>query len=153
MRASLQAALLACVMSSLRFSDAQHLSWSSISLAGHVLRATVYRTKTSGQVMPVGVVGSGLLGSPDHDDFSWVRAWLLLSGSVWDRFPRAVPDVLFFAYDEFSFQPVCYCQSLRRFRHLLQEFEPSCRQLSYSLHSLKTSALSAMTQLEESESN
>ena len=146
-------ALLACMMSSLRFSDAQHLSWSSISLAGHVLRATVYRTKTSRQGMPVGFVGSGLLGSPDHDDFSWVRAWLLLLGSVWDRFPSAVPDVLFFAYDEFSFQPLSYCQSLRRFRHLLHEFEPSCHQLSYSLHSLKTSALSAMTQLEESESN
>ena len=146
-------ALLACVMSSLRFSDARHLSWSSISLAGHVLRATVYRTKTSRRGMPVGFVGSGLLGSPDHDVFSWVRAWLLLLGSVWDRFPRAVPDVLFFAYDEFSFQPLSYCQTLRRFRHLLQEFEPSCHQLSYSLHSLKTSALSAMTQLEESESN
>ena len=140
--------LLVCVMSSLRFADSQHVKWSSLSLAGCVLRGLSYRTQSCSSGMPFGVLGSGLLSNVDDCGCSWIHHYLSLLGSVWDLFPEAVPDVLFFQYDEQSFTPMSYCQTLAHLRQLLQLFAPHMDVSSYTLHSLKVTALSAMSQLD-----
>ena len=56
--------LLVAIMSSLRYSDAMHIRWSSLSLAGAVLRGVIYRSKACRPGMPFGLDGSGLLSAP-----------------------------------------------------------------------------------------
>ena len=140
--------ILVATMSSLRFSDAQHVRWSTMSLAGQVWRGVVYRSKTSRQGMPVGLMGSGLLILADEPSKSWIRVWLHLLGDVWDAFPAFEPDVLFFSHDASSFSPLSYCQTLRLCRTLLVDYAPQCDPFAYSLHSVKTSVLAALAQLD-----
>ena len=79
---------------------------------------------------------------------SWIRVWLHLLGDVWDAFPAFEPDVLFFSHDASSFSPLSYCQALRLFRTLLVDYAPQCDPFAYSLHSMKTSVLAALAQLD-----
>ena len=72
------AALLTCIWASLRFSDCQHVFWSSLLLETSALRGVSHRTKTSQRGVPFICVGSGLLSRPDSPDTWWTTTFLNL---------------------------------------------------------------------------
>ena len=72
------AANLTCVWASLRFSDSQHVLWSSLLLDVSSLRGISHRTKITRRGVPFICVGSGLLGQYDSPDTWWTTAFLNL---------------------------------------------------------------------------
>ena len=150
----LAGAFLVLVTASLRFSDAQHVLWSSISVDGRTLRGLCYRTKSCKSGVPFAALGEGLLGSVVCDDQAWPFIYLSLLGEIWDETCEVlgsdfVPDSLFFTWEASEFAPMSYGQALRILRILLsrQGRALPVQAQSYTLHSCKATFLSYMSQL------
>ncbi|CAE7241641.1 unnamed protein product [Symbiodinium microadriaticum] len=145
---------LACVGGSLRFSDAQHISWSSLCFSHFTLRGICYRTKTTERGAPFAFLGFGFCSSSREFGMNWLSAWILLLDNIWQelraRFGSQVtPDCLFFTMGTQGFSPASYAQTLLRLRHFLQESGMRPEQAAnYTLHSLKVTMLSWMAQLD-----
>ncbi|CAE7636236.1 unnamed protein product, partial [Symbiodinium necroappetens] len=147
--------LLIAANASLRFSDCQHVLWSSLQAGRDCLRAISYRTKSSRGGMPFGLVSSGFYGDTAAYYHSWVCKYLFLLGCEWDhiteRFGETVPDALFFLSDEMEWRPMSYAQALSAFRGALVAAGLSPHEAgNYTLHSLKTSLLASLAQLQVS---
>ena len=165
---------LVCIWSSLRFSDAQHVRWSSLNAASNasVLRGISYRTKTGTRGTPFALGGCGL--SAGKGGVPWISAWLRGLQQVWDCLRVAdssvEPDCLFFRCDlaARTFEPLSYTQCLRILRAFVKDWlgthdfgrysgqclvssEVSILDVvaSYSLHSCKATVLSWLAQLDE----
>ena len=165
---------LVCIWSSLRFSDAQHVRWSSVNAASDasVLRGISYRTKTGTRGTPFALGGCGL--SASKGAVAWISVWLHCLQQVWDCLRGADaavdPDCFFFRCDlaARTFEPLSYTQCLRIFRtyladwlgthdsdkyssHFLVSSDASVDALvsTYSLHSCKATVLSWLAQLDE----
>ena len=148
-------ALLVAANASLRFSDMQHVLWSSLQAAQDNVRAISFRTKSSRRGMPFGFVSCGFYGDTASYYHSWVCKYLHLLGSEWDavvsRFGETIPDALFFISSTTEWQPMSYAQALSAFRGVLVLAGMSPGEASsYTLHSLKTCLLAALAQLQVS---
>ncbi|CAE7717896.1 unnamed protein product [Symbiodinium necroappetens] len=145
---------LACIGGSLRFSDAQHISWSSLCISHFTLRGICYRTKTTKRGAPFAFLGFGFYSSSREFGMNWLSAWILLLDSTWQglraSFGRQVtPDCFFFTMGTQGFSPASYAQTLLRLRNFLQESGMQPEQAAnYTLHSLKVTMLSWMAQLD-----
>ena len=147
--------LLVAANASLRFSDCQHVLWSSVQAGRDCLRAISYRTKSSRRGMPFGLVSCGFYGDSAAYYHSWVCKYLYLLGCEWDliteRFGETVPDALFFLSDDAEWRPMSYAQALSAFRGALVAAGLSPHEAgNYTLHSLKTSFLASLAQLQVS---
>ena len=158
-----------CIWSSLRFSDAQHVRWSSLNAASNVsvLRGISYRTKTGTRGAPFALGGCGL--SASKGGVPWMSAWLHGLQQVWDCLRIAdssvEPDCLFFRCDlaARTFELLSYTQCLRVLRafvkdwlgaHDFGQYSSQCLVssklsiedlvASYSLHSCKATVLSCL---------
>ncbi|CAE7670404.1 unnamed protein product, partial [Symbiodinium sp. CCMP2456] len=117
---------LACMGGSLRFSDAQHILWSSLCISHFTLRGICYRTKTTKRGAPFACLGFGAHSSSREFGMNWLSVWLLHLDRVWQdlrkRFgDQVVPDCFFFTARKSGFSPASYAQTLLRLRNFLQE--------------------------------
>ena len=146
-KVALAGAVLLCVYASLRFSDAQHIDFSSIVLDSSSLRAGSFRTKTS-RWMPFGIYIGGLYGRSLQQ--SWVVRWLHAVESAAVTFISAghIPDFIFMEFSDDTLSPMSYCSALGCLRGLLVEWgQISSDQLPiYTLHSMKCTLLSCYRQ-------
>ena len=151
-KVALAGAILLCVHASLRFSDAQHIDFSSIVIDSSSFRAGSFRTKTS-RWMPFGVYIGGLYVRTLHQ--SWVMRWLLAVESTTFTFLSAgqVPDFLFMEFSDDTLSPMSYCAALGCLRALLVEWgQLSADQVTiYTLHSMKCTLLSFYRQCDYSD--
>ena len=145
---------LACIGGSLRFSDAQHVLWSSLCVSHFTLRGICYRTKTTKRGAPFAFLGFGAHSTSRDFGANWLSAWILLLDRVWQELrssfgAQVTPDCFFFTVGQQGFSPASYAQTLLRLRNFLQEAGmPQAQALSYTLHSLKVTMLSWMAQLD-----
>ena len=145
---------LACISASLRFSDAQHVRWAGLCVSQFSLRGICFRTKTSKRGAPFAFVSFGPHSSSESIGLNWLGRWVQLLDDVWSdlraRFGKDImPDCLFFCYEAGQFAPASYAQTLLRMRQLLELSGLSAAQSSaYTLHSMKSTFLSWMAQLE-----
>ena len=143
---------LACIGGSLRFSDAQHISWSSLCISHFTLRGICYRTKTTKRGAPFAFLGFGAYSSSREFGMNWLSAWILLLDSIWHGLRasfgcQVTPDCFFFTMGTQGFSPASYAQTLLRLRNFLQESGTQPEQAAnYTLHSLKVTMLSWMAQ-------
>ena len=151
-------AVLICVWASLRFSDSQHIKWDEILASSWCLRSTCFRTKTSRRGVPFGAISWGIFGDPGCIRKTWLAKYLQLLGEEWVRleasFGAFVPDCLFFTSNDEEFCPLSYGQVLSSLRGLLVYVGvPSGEASRFTLHSMKVTLLSILSQLGESESS
>ncbi|CAE7036744.1 hypothetical protein AK812_SmicGene18942 [Symbiodinium microadriaticum] len=145
--------VLACIGASLRFADAQHVLWSSLCPSAFSLRGICYRTKTTSRGGSFGLIGFGLHCRSEDWGSNWLPKWIQLLDEVWANMKSSfgqgvVPDCLFCHFSESGFAPASYAQTLCRLRQLLLEAEIPASQVSeYTLHSMKSTYLSWMAQL------
>ena len=145
---------LACIGGSLRFSDAQHVLWSSLCISHFTLRGICYRTKTTKRGAPFAFLGFGAHSASREFGMNWLSAWILHLDSVWQELrssfgAQVTPDCLFFTMGKQGFSPASYAQTLLRLRNFLQESGiPPAQAAGYTLHSLKVTMLSWMAQLD-----
>ena len=146
---------LACIGGSLRFSDAQHVLWSSLCVSPFTLRGICYRTKTTKRGAPFAFLGFGTYSSGRDFGENWLSVWIFLLDKVWQELrasfgAQVAPDCFFFTLGQQGFSPASYAQTLlRSLRNFLQEAGiPQAQALSYTLHSLKVTMLSWMAQLD-----
>ncbi|CAE7260268.1 unnamed protein product, partial [Symbiodinium microadriaticum] len=145
---------LACIGGSLRFSDAQHISWSSLCINHFTLRGICYRTKTTKRGAPFAFLGFGAYSSSREFGMNWLSAWILLLDSIWHGLRASfgcqkTPDCFFFTMGKQGFSPASYAQILLRLRNFLQESGMQPKQAAnYTLHSLEVTMLSWMAQLD-----
>ena len=146
-------ATLSCIWSSLRFSDAQRVKWSSLLFDTLSLRGWSYRTKTHKRGTPFAAFASGFLFRDALQDWATSYFWFLnnVKQACVECFGADCdPDCLFFTFDEAEpfFAPLSYGQALLRLRALARLF--SLDQLGgrtdwiegISLHSMKATMLS-----------
>ncbi|CAE7634907.1 unnamed protein product, partial [Symbiodinium sp. KB8] len=76
---------LACVGGSLRFSDAQHVLWSSLCISHFTLRGICYRTKTTKRGAPFAFLGFGAHSTSREFGENWLSVWILLLDNVWQE--------------------------------------------------------------------
>ena len=145
-------AILLCVYASLRFSDAQHIDFTSIVIDKSSLRAGSFRTKTS-HWMPFGIYIGGLYARTLQQ--SWVLRWLHSIESATVAFLSAaqVPDFIFMEFSDDTLSPMSYCAALGCLRAFLAEWgQLSDDQLAiYTLHSMKCTLLSFYRQCDYSD--
>ena len=151
-------AVLICVWASLRFSDSQHIKWDTILASSWCLRSTCFSAKTSRRGVPFGVISWGIFGDSTCIHKTWIAKYLQLLGEEWDRleasFGSLTPDCLFFTSNDEEFCPLSYGQVLSNFRGLLIHLGvPSGEASRFTLHSMKVTLLSTLSQLGESESS
>ncbi|OLP75568.1 hypothetical protein AK812_SmicGene44615 [Symbiodinium microadriaticum] len=145
---------LACVGGSLRFSDAQHVLWSSLCISHFTLRGICYRTKTTKRGAPFAFLGFGAHSTSREFGENWLSVWILLLDNVWQELrssfgAQVTPDCFFFTVGKQGFAPASYAQTLLRLRNFLQEAGVAqAEALSYTLHSMKVTMLSWMAQLD-----
>ena len=145
---------LACIAASLRFSDAQHVKWSSLCVSHFSLRGICFRTKTSKRGAPFAFISFGPYSSNGNLGSNWLGRWIMLLDEVWcnlqARFGgNTTPDCLFFSFEAGQFAPASYAQTLLRLRQLLEMSGlPASQWCAYTLHSMKSTFLSWMAQLE-----
>ncbi|CAE7409132.1 unnamed protein product [Symbiodinium sp. CCMP2592] len=142
---------LVAIGASLRFADAQHVRWSTLCISNFTLRGICYRTKTTKGGCPWGLLSFGAFSSAEAWGMTWLPHWLGALDTVWadirSRFgPQPEPDCLFFLWIESGFAPASYSQALQKLRYMLtlSGIAPAAQ---YTLHSLKTTFLSWMSQL------
>ncbi|CAE7210929.1 SMYD3 [Symbiodinium sp. CCMP2592] len=147
-------ALLCCVWASLRFSDSQHLLWSSLVSDAESLRGVCFRTKTNRRGSAFGVIATGFLSEVSSPEQSWTHVLLDLLRSIKSQVIERSgvgdfePDALFFQWgvsNEVLFAPLEYAFVLRWLRRFASAFVP-CGD-NYTLHSCKATLLSIMNQL------
>ena len=143
-------ALLACCNSSLRFSDAQHVDWSSLVVDNLALRGVSWRTKTSKTGWSAGFLCAGFFGGSDLA-LTWEGRYLTCLNQLWHKIrvyaPGASPDCLFFSYSADSFAPLSYAAALKTLRTLLVSWGGCPDPSVYTLHSMKSTFLSWMAQV------
>ena len=144
--------ILACISASLRFADAQHVKWTSLCVSQYSLRGLCFRTKTSKRGAPFAFVSYGPHSNSESIGLNWLGRWIQLLDDVWHdlrtRFGQEItPDCLFFCYEAGQFAPASYAQTLSRLRQLLELSTPA-ESNAYTLHSMKSTLLSWMAQLE-----
>ena len=145
---------LACISASLRFSDAQHVKWSSLCVSHFSLRGICFRAKTSKREALFAFVSFGPHSSNENLGSNWLGRWIMLLDAVWfslqARFGgNTTPDCLFFSFEAGQFAPASYAQTLLRLRQLLEMSGlPASQSGAYTLHSMKSTFLSWMAQLE-----
>ena len=145
--------VLTCIGGSLRFADAQHVAWTSLCPSAFSLRGICYRTKTTSRGAPFGLIGFGLYSTSEEWGSNWLSRWILLLDEVWTGLRSSfgqdlVADCLFFHSSESGFAPASYAQTLCRLRQLLLEAAVPASQVGeYTLHSMKSTYLSWMAQL------
>ncbi|CAE7270674.1 unnamed protein product [Symbiodinium sp. CCMP2592] len=144
---------LVAIGASLRFADAQHVRWSSLCVSHFTLRGICYRTKTTKGGCPFGLLSFGPFSSAEEWGLTWLPRWLGALDKVWSdlrsRFgAQPEPDCMFFLLSDVGFAPATYSQALQKLRHwlTLSGIEPH-QASQYTLHSLKTTFLSWMSQL------
>ena len=71
---------LACIGGSLRFSDAQHILWSSLCISHFTLRGICCRTKTTKRGAPFAFLGFGAYSSSREFGMNWLSTWILHFG-------------------------------------------------------------------------
>ena len=151
---------LLCVWSSLRFSDVQHVKWSSIICDTTGLRAVSHRTKTCRSGMPFGTIWSGIV-SGDSVYESWLFHWLILLDELWfkaklEMGSQFIPDFLFaeVSADFALLEPMSYARALSTLRSFIcntMSTRFSAEQIrSYTPHSAKCTLLSWGSQLSAS---
>ncbi|CAE7036567.1 unnamed protein product [Symbiodinium sp. CCMP2592] len=144
---------LVAIGASLRFADAQHVRWSSLCVSHFTLRGICYRTKTTKGGCPFGLLSFGPFSSAEEWGLTWLPRWLGALDKVWSdlrsRFgAQPEPDCMFFLLSDAGFAPATYSQALQKLRHWLTLSGIEKHQASqYTLHSLKTTFLSWMSQL------
>ncbi|CAE7743625.1 unnamed protein product [Symbiodinium sp. CCMP2592] len=144
---------LVAIGASLRFADAQHVRWSSLCVSHFTLRGICYRTKTTKGGCPFGLLSFGPFSSSEEWGLTWLPRWLGALDKVWSdlrsRFgAQPEPDCMFFLLSDAGFAPATYSQALQKLRHWLTLSGIEQHQASqYTLHSLKTTFLSWMSQL------
>ncbi|CAE7349677.1 unnamed protein product [Symbiodinium sp. CCMP2592] len=144
---------LVAIGASLRFADAQHVRWSSLSVSHFTLRGICYRTRTTKGGCPFGLLSFGPFSSSEEWGLTWLPRWLGALDKVWSdlrsRFgAQPEPDCMFFLLSDAGFAPATYSQALQKLRHWLTLSGIEQHQASqYTLHSLKTTFLSWMSQL------
>ena len=156
------AAFLTSIWASLRFSDCQHVFWSSLLLDTSALRGVSHRTKTSRRGVPFICVGSGLLSRPDSPATWWTTTFLHLLEErrqalcTHMQTVAFAPDALFFwdalhlgdSEAEGCFAPLQYGVALKWLRKFLAGLGLGAElSSSYTLRSAKASLLSWMNQL------
>ena len=147
----LAGSFLVCLMASLRFSDASHVRWASVTVDGLFLRGMSYRTKTCRSGTPFAVGGWGLLGALPGPEKSWIRIYVSLLAEVWGELrasfgEEVIPDSLFFAWRDGEFIALSFNQALRFLRFFLssafsESGGPCLSAVAYTLHSCKCSML------------
>ncbi|CAE7036464.1 unnamed protein product [Symbiodinium sp. CCMP2592] len=144
---------LVAIGASLRFADAQHVRWSSLCVSHFTLRGICYRTKTTKGGCPFGLLSFGPFSSSEEWGLTWLPRWLGALDRVWSdlrsRFgAQPEPDCMFFLLSDAGFAPATYSQALQKLRYwlTLSGIEPH-QASQYTLHSLKTTFLSWMSQL------
>ncbi|CAE7224584.1 unnamed protein product [Symbiodinium sp. CCMP2592] len=144
---------LVAIGASLRFADAQHIRWSTLCVSSFTLRGICYRTKTTKGGCPWGLLSFGVFSSSEEWGMTWLPHWLGALDTVWrevrSRFgPQPEPDCLFFLWSDTGFAPASYSQALQKLRYMLTLSGIAPAQAAqYTLHSLKTTFLSWMSQL------
>ena len=99
------------------------------------------------------MIGFGLYSTSEEWGSNWLSRWILLLDGVWNSLRSSfgqdlVPDCLFFHFSESGFAPASYAQTLCRLRQLLLEAAvPALQVGEYTLHSMKSTYLSWMAQL------
>ena len=156
------AAFLTSIWASLRFSDCQHVFWSSLLLDTSALRGVSHRTKTSRRGVPFICVGSGLLSRPDSPATWWTTTFLHLLEErrqalcTHMQTVAFAPDALFFwdvlrsgdSEAEGCFAPLQYGVALKWLRKFLAGLGLGAElSSSYTLRSAKATLLSWMNQL------
>ena len=106
---------LACIGGSLRFSDAQHVLWSSLCISHFTLRGICYRTKTTKRGAPFAFLGFGAHSASREFGENWLSVWILLLDNVWQELrssfgAQVTPDCLFFTMGKQGFSPASYAQ-------------------------------------------
>ena len=101
---------LACMGGSLRFSDAQHVLWSSLCISHFTLRGICYRTKTTKRGAPFAFLGFGVHSTSRDFGMNWLSAWILLLDKVWQELrssfgAQVTPDCFFFTVGQQGFSP------------------------------------------------
>ena len=139
--------MLICCNSSLRFSDSQHVEWSSFVVDDLALRGISWRTKTSKTGCPFGLFCAGFFGGAELS-LTWVGRYLSCLNKLWHRVrtyaPQAIPDCLFFSYSAESFMPLSYAAALKTLRTLLVSWGGCPDPSVYTLRSMKSTFLSCM---------
>ena len=144
---------LVAISASLRFADSQHIRWSSLCVSHFTLRGICFRTKTTQRGAPFGLISFGVASSSESWGLTWLPHWIAALDQVWhslrSRFgPQTDPDCLFFLWNEAGFSPASYSQTLGKLReYLVKSGIPAGQAQQYTLHSLKTTFLSYMSQL------
>ena len=145
--------LIVAISASLRFADSQHIRWSSLCVSHFTLRGICFRTKTTQRGAPFGLISFGVASSSESWGLTWLPHWIAALDQVWhslrSRFgPQTDPDCLFFLWNELGFSPASYSQTLGKLREYLVKSGIHAGQAQqYTLHSLKTTFLSYMSQL------
>ena len=144
-------AVLTSCWSSLRLSDSQHISWSSIQAGSWCTRGTSYRTKVSRRGVPFGLLNEGFYSAGRSFACTWVARYLRLLGEEWDAleasFGSVTPDCLFFSSAAGEFQPLTYGEVLNQLRGLLVSIGLSTEEAgTFTVHSMKVCLLSVMAQ-------
>ena len=142
--------ILVCCHASLRFSDSQHVDWSSFVLDHAVFRAVSFRTKTSRAGCPFGFLCAGFWGVSQLSH-SWVGGYLNCLRRFWMRLlsfaPQATSDCIFFSCGSDTFVPLSYASALKTLRMLLFNWGGRSDPSVYTLRSMKTTMLSWMSQV------
>ncbi|CAE7795738.1 unnamed protein product [Symbiodinium sp. CCMP2592] len=140
---------LVAIGASLRFADAQHIRWSTLCVSSFTLRGICYRTKTTKGGCPWGLLSFGVFSSSEEWGMTWLPHWLGALDTVWCEVrSRFGPDCLFFLWSDTGFAPASYSQALQKLRYMLTLSGIAPAQAAqYTLHSLKTTFLSWMSQL------
>ena len=144
-------AVLTSCWSSLRLSDSQHVSWSSIQAGSWCTRGTSYRTKVSRRGVPFGLLNEGFYSAGRSFACTWVARYLRLLGEEWDAleasFGSVTPDCLFFSSSAGEFQPLTYGEVLNQLRGLLISIGLSTEEAgTFTVHSMKVCLLSVVAQ-------
>ena len=144
-------AVLTSCWSSLRLSDSQHVSWSSIQAGSWCTRGTSYRTKVSRRGVPFGFLNEGFYSAGRSFACTWVARYLRLLGEEWDAleasFGSVTPDCLFFSSAAGEFQPLTYGEVLNQLRGLLISIGLRTEEAgTFTVHSMKVCLLSVMAQ-------
>ena len=133
------------------------MKWTSLCVSQYSLRGICFRTKTSKRGAPFAFVSFGPHSNSESIGLNWLGRWIQLLDDVWHdlrtrctRFGQEItPDCLFFCYEAGQFAPASYAQTLSRLRQLLElsGLTPA-ESNAYTLHSMKSTLLSWMAQLE-----
>ena len=147
---------LCMLWAGLRFSDGQRINLQSLSWCITALRGSCFQTKTTKSGQPWALQARGFLS---RGDWSWTAQWLVALDTIWGPMHNAqtacdflLPMTLDTGFVQ-PMIPMSYSQALKWMRFMctlpwkLSDTPLSANPNDYTLHSLKTTALSWSNQL------